>query len=216
MRALDLFTSRKYSTVTLSDKKEYKIPNEYTVEEVERLLELRVEQEALEAESVSNTEAQIKQFWEIVFSQLEIIFQHYQEDVTREYLKKVVTHNEALEIIGFFQKYRHSAIKELLSNTPTNSGDSKKKVKPAKTELRDLRRLVTFMVVSGFSLLEVRKLYIDEMYTYYEELFYTLEKLGKVKDGSYAKIKRSDNSTQVEDTVSQLRKQLFKSIASKK
>ena len=52
----NLYKSRKYSTVKLDDGKSYKIPNEYTVQEVERLLELRIEQEALETEEVLNKE----------------------------------------------------------------------------------------------------------------------------------------------------------------
>lgn len=66
------------------------------------------------------------------------------------------------------------------------------------------------MVTSGFSLNELRKLYIDELYNYYEELIYLLEKRGEVKDGTYDKIKQTDAS---EDTVNTLRKQIFSSIA---
>jgi len=71
------------------------------------------------------------------------------------------------------------------------------------------------MVVNGFSLFDIRKLYIDEMYFFYQELFYTLEKRGDVKEGTYAKIVNSSKGTHVEDTVSQLRKQMFRSIAKK-
>ena len=92
---------------------------------------------------------------------------------------------------------------------------SKKKDKPAITELRDLRRLIAFMVVNGFSLFDVRKLYIDEMYSFYDELIFNLEKDGKLKEGSYAKITVSDDTTNVKDTVNLLRQQMFKSIADK-
>lgn len=68
------------------------------------------------------------------------------------------------------------------------------------------------MVTNGFSLLELRKLYIDELYVFYEELFYTLERFGKVKEGTYDKIVKSNDA---EHTVNQLRKQMFKSIADK-
>lgn len=59
------------------------------------------------------------------------------------------------------------------------------------------------MVVSGFSLLEIRKLYIDELEEYYKSLAYVLEKKGEIKEGTFNKIESAD-------TVSQLRSQLFK------
>jgi len=135
MQALNLYQSRKHSVVKLADGKEYKIPNEYTVEEVERLLELRVEQEALEKRNaedvtVSHENAHFKAYLDLVFSQLTILFQHHQPEVTTEYLKSVVTQNEALEMLGFFQKYRHLALKEIKAEADENepeAADSKKK-----------------------------------------------------------------------------------------
>lgn len=215
MAELNFYSERKYSTIKLADKKDYKIPNEYTVEEVERLLELRAEQEAIEGEELNAEKAQIDSFWTIVFSQLGIMFRHYQPEITEKYLKKVITHNEALEILGFFRKYRHLALTELEEETTTKKVESKKKVKSADTELRDLRRLIAFMVVNGFSLLDLRKLYIDEFYNYYQECIYALENMGKVKDGTYAKIKKS-NRERGEDTVNVLRKQLSKTLSNKK
>lgn len=216
MAELNLYTERKYSTIKLADDKDYKIPNEYTVEEVERLLELRAEQEALETEVVDEEKAQaeVDMFWKVVFSQLEIIFRHYQPEITQKHLKKLITHNEALEILGFFRKYRHLALLEIENETANKKAESKKKVATAKTELRDLRRLIAFMVINGFSLLELRKLYVDEFYDFYAECIYALENSGKVKDGTYAKIKKSN--TDREDTVNVLRKQLSKTLANKK
>ena len=71
------------------------------------------------------------------------------------------------------------------------------------------------MVTYGFSLLELKKLYSDEMYSYYDELVYNLEQAGKLKEGSYAKIKVSDSATNAKETVNLLRQQMFKSIANK-
>lgn len=114
MRVLNLFKERRHSSVKLSDGVDYKIPNEYTVEEVERLLELSAEQEALEKEPASENEVQkqeqIKKLYSLVFDQLEIIVQHHQPEITAEYLKSVMTGDEALEMMGFFQKYRHANI----------------------------------------------------------------------------------------------------------
>lgn len=81
--------------------------------------------------------------------------------------------------------------------------------------MRELRRVMTFMVVNGFSLLEVRKLYIDEMYMFYEELVYNLEERGSFKEGTYAKMVKVSKEEKVEHTVNLLRKQLFKTLADK-
>lgn len=214
MRYLDLFKERRYSIVKLSDNKEYKLPNEYSVEEVERVLELREEAEALEAQEVSGDgKTQTKKYTDLVFSQLEIMFQHYQPEISVDYLRKVITLNEALDTIGFFQKYRHLALKELREDD-AQKAESKKKL-TATRELRDLRRMVTFMVTYGFSLLELRKLYIDELHQFYDELLYNLEQQGKIKDGTYDKIKSRKSSTGVADTINTLRKQMFNSIAKK-
>jgi len=216
MQALDLYKSRKHSLIKLADGKEYKIPNEYTVEEVERLLELRAKQEELEGEQVANQDTQLKQFWATVFDQLEVIFGHYQPKVTSEYLRTTITHNEALEMLGFFQKYRHIAVKELLEEAEQSETPKKKSLAKASRELRDLRRMITFLVVSGFSLFDLRKLYIDELYEYYQETYYVKEKItGEVKEGTYAKIVNSNKSTHAEETVSLLRSQMFRSIANK-
>lgn len=212
---LDLFAQRRHSTVKLGDGKEYKLPKEYSVEEVERILELREEVEALESQQVEGDgKAQRERHNALIFAQLEVMFQHYQPDMTAEYLRKVISHNEALETIGFFRKYRHLAFKELRNEEQAAAG-SKKKVKLNSTkELRELRRMITFMVTCGFSLFELRKLYIDELHEYYMELVLTLEQAGKLKQGSYDKIRRASKPTAgAADTVALLRKQMLKSVA---
>lgn len=128
MTMLDLFKRRRYTEVKLDDGVVYKIPNEYTVEEVERLLELKIKEEELsntpKADDPKDEQAQLDIFWNNIFAQLEIIFQHYQPEITAEYLKKYVTHNEALEVVGFFQKYRALAL-----DKSAEEQDSKKKLK---------------------------------------------------------------------------------------
>lgn len=120
MQTLDLYKNRHYSLLKLSDGIQYKMPNEYTVEEVERLIELKVKQEYLEKQEVNESIVVLQkmEFFRNIFDQLEIIFQHYQPDITSEYLKKILTENEALDVIGFFVKYRQTYFKT----------DSKKKV----------------------------------------------------------------------------------------
>lgn len=109
MPTLDLFKARKSHTIKLGAN-EYRVPEEYTVQEVERLLELDAKREALQQEKQASTqkgkEEQLMRFWEMVFDQLEILFQHYQPDLNAHTLKGLISHNEALEILGFFDKYR--------------------------------------------------------------------------------------------------------------
>lgn len=77
-----------------------------------------------------------------------------------------------------------------------------------------MRRSIAFLVVNGFSLFDIRKLYIDEFYDYYDETYFALENLGRIKEGSYDKIKEIKNGRQ--DVVGNLRKQMFKIISNKK
>lgn len=46
-------------------------------------------------------------------------------------------------------------------------------------------------------------------------MFFALERMGKIDNGSYDKIIKSNKGEQVETTVDQLRKQMFKAIANK-
>lgn len=110
MPTLDLYKKRKHLTVTLANGKSYLIPQEYTVEEVERLLELKAQEANIKNTSVeegtSQADENITRFWDNVFNQLEVIFQSLQPEIDIAYIKKNVTHKEALEIIGFFNEYR--------------------------------------------------------------------------------------------------------------
>jgi hypothetical protein len=64
------------------------------------------------------------------------------------------------------------------------------------------------MVINGFSLSDLRKLYLDELYEYHEHLFYNLEKTGKIKEGSYDKMIASKGKQQpVADIINSLRMQ---------
>lgn len=67
--------------------------------------------------------------------------------------------------------------------------------------------MMTFLVMHGFSLLDVRKLYVDEMFEYYKFVFFHLENRGDAKKGTFEKL---DGMDQVDQTVNQLRKQLMK------
>ena len=67
--------------------------------------------------------------------------------------------------------------------------------------------MITFMVMHGFSLLEVRKLYFDELFEYYADIFLHLENRGEAKAGTYDKLR---GVARVDDTLNVLRKQVFK------
>lgn len=60
------------------------------------------------------------------------------------------------------------------------------------------------MVKTGFSLHDLRKLDIDEFYSYVSNAIYLGEQKGEIARGTHSKITGKDN------TVSELRQQLFK------
>lgn len=77
-----------------------------------------------------------------------------------------------------------------------------------------MRQMITFMVMEGgFSLVEVRKLYLDEMFDFYKYTFFNLEQKGLVKKGTFDRL---DGMSKVENTVNQLRSQLFNVTKKKK
>lgn len=73
------------------------------------------------------------------------------------------------------------------------------------------------MVTCGFSLFDLRKLYLDELMYFNDELVYTLEKKGEVSEGTYDKIKVKEKTIHdPQSEVRNLRRQLFKVVAPKK
>lgn len=208
MPTLDLFKARKFHVVKFEDK-EFKLPAEYLVEEVERIYETMAQREALERVPVAaeeeNQKKQLDAFWSLVYIQLEIMFQHFQPDMNIEEIKKLISPQEALDILGFFEKYR------LIHADKTQAENPEQKKNSNKVELRNLRRLLTFMVSNGFSLLELRKLYIDELFIFHDELFFTLERMGKVEKGTYAKINTTnkDIENDAQEIVNDMRRQIF-------
>lgn len=71
------------------------------------------------------------------------------------------------------------------------------------------------MVLNGFSILEVRKLYLDEFYEYYRETYYNLEVMGKIKKGSYSKLTSRQKAPDPKDTVKKIKSQIFKGMNKK-
>jgi hypothetical protein len=110
MQANKIFKERRSTVVKIAGE-DYKIPNEYSVEEVERLLELEIKTKEIENEPVSDNDIekaqQLQRFYKTIFDRLEIMLQHYQPDVTADDLRSKMTHTEALDVLGWFEKHRH-------------------------------------------------------------------------------------------------------------
>lgn len=126
MKTLNLYKERDYTEVILSDKNVYKLPNDYNVEEAERILEKQIEIEALANTEIDDEKPEavkeVQRFWSLVFAQLEILFQHYQPEITAEKLKVLLTQKQALDIIGFHKTNKFGA--EVSEDTET----TKKKI----------------------------------------------------------------------------------------
>lgn len=115
MQTLNLYKERSYNQVKLFDKLEnklmtFKIPNEFTVEEVERLLEAELMRTELEKTEVAKDkigrDIQLTNFHKVTFEQLEMLFQHFHPEMTGERLRMSISYKDALEILDFYQKYR--------------------------------------------------------------------------------------------------------------
>lgn len=71
------------------------------------------------------------------------------------------------------------------------------------------------MVMSGFSLFDLRKLYFDELFEYHGELVYILEQKKDLPEGTYdkMKVKEGNRENDPDREVKNLRRQLFKVTA---
>lgn len=109
---LDIFLNGKTTT--------FKIPKELNVSEVERLLEAQIKIDKILTEQViDGGSAQLRLYWGLIFSQLEIIFRHYQPEIEAEYLKEHLPPQDAIKILGFFSENRY---------VEKEAGDVKKKL----------------------------------------------------------------------------------------
>lgn len=169
------------------------------MEEVERLLELNVKIERLSRHKVDDEDynaqtASLHEFWDYLFAQCTVIFRHYHPEVTQEYLRKHLSDTVALEITGFFENNRAYQAQQ-------SAGVAKKKSKvSAEEQLKSIRRTIVFMVRNGFSILELKKLYIDEFFNYYYELVHSLESSKELPEGSYDKAQGIDRSSEKMDS----------------
>jgi len=117
MAKLDLYTGREPHIVELDvkgEKKEFRLPTDYTEEEVERLLELG---EKLEGSDDLMTKRAL------LFAQVHILFARYQPDMTLEQVKAMLTWDDALKVINFISQ--HTAA--LTKSGPEGEAGGKKK-----------------------------------------------------------------------------------------
>lgn len=133
MATLNLYKDREPHKIILKvdgEKKEFKLPTEYTAEEAERILEteakIRKESKREVDDDLSNEEKlkETQKFWEAIFSQVLILFDRYHPEITKEKLKKILTQEQALEIIKF---HRDEKLKETIDNNTEETEEGKKK-----------------------------------------------------------------------------------------
>lgn len=189
-----LYKERGFHIVEIKERwgkiKSLRVPFELTLEEVERLFELndRIEDSLkieVDDEDIVSITRGLQKIHHLLLNQCLVILQHYQPEITFDYLKKHLTETDARELTGFFENNRY--FEQL-------GGNSKSKKKS--NELIELRRMIVFMVKNNFSLLELRKLYLDEFFSFYNELVYHMEQAKELPENSYDKVRGVDNSAQ--------------------
>lgn len=113
MQTLNLYKDRQPYIVNLELKgkmKTFKIPNELTIQESERLMEAEIQISELSKQEVANKkdgEEKLDQYFSGVYQYLLILFSKYQPEIeTAEDIKKLMTQAEAIRVIEFFKKKR--------------------------------------------------------------------------------------------------------------
>ena len=118
---LEVINDRGFHTLDIvmdkGELKQFKIPVELRVHEIERLLEAQHKLEKLEQESVSEDGTkQIRLYWGYIYAQLEVIFKHFHPEIDKDYLKLYLLPADAIKILAFFAQNRYIE-KEVLANT---------------------------------------------------------------------------------------------------
>mgnify|MGYP003134707924 CR=1 FL=1 len=123
MATLDLYKKRQPHQIYIevdNHKKAFLIPTQYTVEEVERLLEIQAEKDELLKQKVEEdsveAERALATFWDNIYDQLLILFNHYQPEIEKDFLLKYVSRENAIEIIGFFTEQHIQSVEEDAQN----------------------------------------------------------------------------------------------------
>lgn len=92
---LDLFSGREPHIVDLSvagEKKAFKIPADFTEEDIERILEI-------EDKMSGSDDVRAKRNY--IFTQVYLLFRRYQPEITLQQVKAMLTWDDALKIIQF-------------------------------------------------------------------------------------------------------------------
>jgi len=112
METLNLYKDRQPYEVILNlggKKKTFKIPNELTIEESERLLEAEIQIAELSKQEIENKTDQdekMKRYFNNLYQYILTLFNRYQPDIDLEELKKMMTQPEAIRVLEFFKKKR--------------------------------------------------------------------------------------------------------------
>lgn len=116
--SLNLENDRGCHEIIVFDKNvnketKYKIPVELTVFETEKMLELSEQLDKIFNEQISDDgSAQFRLYVKKTSEMCAILFQHFQPKITTEYVEKMLTIQQMLEITGFFQSNRFLKEKE--------------------------------------------------------------------------------------------------------
>jgi|GEM_PF-5873887 hypothetical protein len=120
MAKLDLYTGREPHIVELDvrgEKKQFKLPTDYTEEEVERILELEAKLE---------DSKDIRARRSLVFAQIHILLSRYQPEITLEQVKAMFTWLDAVRIINFIAEHTTAIAKK----DAEGEAEDKKKQQP--------------------------------------------------------------------------------------
>lgn len=117
MPILTLTNDRGYHEIEVFEDDKFvrklRIPKEFKVAEIERVLDLQTEAEQIAKERVDGDGSeQSRLFWDKIFIILEVLFKVYQPEITQVELRKWFSYDQALKITGFFENNRFLNTKE--------------------------------------------------------------------------------------------------------
>ena len=95
---------------------QFKIPKEYTIQEIESVLQIEVEKEKLLGTQVDiKSEKFVElegEYWDLYYKQLALLFNRHHPNVTIEFLRENVSHEQAMEIYEMFLKQQNKEVKK--------------------------------------------------------------------------------------------------------
>lgn len=112
METLNLFKDRQPYEVVMElkgKKRTFKIPNELTIEESERILEAELQVAELSKQNIDNKKDEkekLAQYFASLHRYLLVLFNRYHPEITMEKLKSMMTEPEAIRVFEFFKNKR--------------------------------------------------------------------------------------------------------------